>query len=470
VSDVAATIPLEVEASRPKGERGATPTRAPGSIEVYRQDFGRQPAAPKWLQSLREHGLARFEALGFPTTKNEDWHFTSVAPIAEQLFQLAVPAAEPADRRESSRRKADAVSALGVRPADIERFGFGETAWHTLVFLNGVYTPDLSTASGEVVVGSLAHAIDAGNPVVERYLGRIAGFDRHAFTALNTAFVRDGALIEVLPDADVAEPIHLVFVSEGDRVSHPRNLIIAGRHSRATIVESYVSLREGTYFTNAVTEIVVGEGAHLDHYKIQRESENAFHVGTLQAKQEANSQFHSFSFAVGGSLARTNIYTALDGDAATCTLNGLYLTDGTQHIDNQTSIEHIAPNCPSHEVYKGVLDGRSHGVFNGKVYVHPEAQKTDGKQSNNNLLLSPQARVDTKPQLEIFADDVKCTHGATVGRLDDVAMFYLNSRGIGPERARTLLTYAFAADVLESIELPAVKNALEKLVLSRFSA
>ncbi|HET7614232.1 MAG TPA: Fe-S cluster assembly protein SufD [Gemmatimonadaceae bacterium] len=470
MSDVAATIPLEVEASRPKGERAGTTTRAPGSIEVYRQDFGRQPAGPKWLQSLREHGLARFEALGFPTTKNEDWHFTSVAPIAEQLFQLAVPAAEPADRRESSRRKADAVGALGVRPADIERFGFGEAGWHTLVFLNGVYSPDLSTASGEVVVGSLAHAIDAGSPVVERYLGRIASFDRHAFTALNTAFVRDGALIEVLPDADVAEPIHLVFVSEGDRVSHPRNLIVAGRHSRATIVESYVSLREGTYFTNAVTEIVVGEGAHVDHYKVQRESENSFHVGTVQAKQEANSQFHSFSFAVGGSLARTNIYTVLDGDAATCTLNGLYLTDGTQHIDNQTSIEHIAPNCPSHEVYKGVLDGRSHGVFNGKVYVHPEAQKTDGKQSNNNLLLSPQARVDTKPQLEIFADDVKCTHGATVGRLDDVAMFYLNSRGIGPERARTLLTYAFAADVLESIELPAVRDALEKVVLSRFSA
>lgn len=470
MSDVAATIPLEVEASRPKGERAGTTTRAPGSIEVYRQDFGRQPVGPKWLQSLREHGLARFEALGFPTTKNEDWHFTSVAPIAEQLFQLAVPAAEPADRRESSRRKADAVGALGVRPADIERFGFGEAGWHTLVFLNGVYSPDLSTASGEVVVGSLAHAIDAGSPVVERYLGRIASFDRQAFTALNTAFVRDGALIEVLPDADVAEPIHLVFVSEGDRVSHPRNLIVAGRHSRATIVESYVSLREGTYFTNAVTEIVVGEGAHVDHYKVQRESENSFHVGTVQAKQEANSQFHSFSFAVGGSLARTNIYTVLDGDAATCTLNGLYLTDGTQHIDNQTSIEHIAPNCPSHEVYKGVLDGRSHGVFNGKVYVHPEAQKTDGKQSNNNLLLSPQARVDTKPQLEIFADDVKCTHGATVGRLDDVAMFYLNSRGIGPERARTLLTYAFAADVLESIELPAVRDALEKVVLSRFSA
>jgi Fe-S cluster assembly protein SufD len=190
----------------------------------------------------------------------------------------------------------------------------------------------------------------------------------------------------------------------------------------------------------------------------------------VQAREARDSRLHSFSFATGGSLARTNIYTSLDGDAATCTLNGLYLTDGTQHIDNQTSIEHIAPNCPSHEVYKGVLDGRSHGVFNGKVYVHPEAQKTDGKQSNNNLLLSPSARVDTKPQLEIFADDVKCTHGATVGRLDEVAMFYLNSRGIGRDTARTLLTYAFAADVLETIELEPVKRELEKMVLARFSA
>ena len=445
-------------------------TRAPGAIDVYRQDFRDQKPAPKWLQSLREHGFARFEALGFPTTKNEDWHFTSVSPIAEQSFQLASTGGQIDDRRESSRRKADVLGPLGVRPADVDRFGFGEPGWHTLVFVNGMYSPDLSTSSGAVVAGSLAHAIEAGNPIVERYLGRIANFDRHAFTALNTAFVRDGTLIEILPEAQIDQPIHLVFVSDGDCVSHPRNLIVAGRHSRASVVESYVSLRDSTYFTNAVTEIVVGEGAHLDHFKIQRESELAFHVGTVEAKQEANSQFHSFSFAVGGSLARTNIYTALDGDAATCTLNGLYLTDGSQHIDNQTSIEHIAPNCPSHEVYKGVLDGRSHGVFNGKVYVRPEAQKTDGKQSNNNLLLSPQARVDTKPQLEIFADDVKCTHGATVGRLDDVAMFYLNSRGIGSEGARTLLTYAFAADVLESIELAAVRESLEKAVLSRFSA
>jgi len=477
LSEIATAIPTIVDASRPAGNREAATTRAPGAIEVYRQDFERLPATSAWLHKLRQHAIGRFEALGFPTTKNEDWHFTTPAPIAERTFNLAMGKQAPeaasavvADRRESSRRKGEAANSVGARAADISRFGFGEETWHTLVFLNGVFSEDLSSwREGAILAGSLAHAIEAGNPVVERYLGRIAKFDAHAFTALNTAFVEDGALIELQPDAVLERPIHLVFISDGKAVSHPRNLIVAGRHSRGTVIETYVSLRDGAYFTNAVTEIAVGEGARVDHYKLQRESEHAFHVGTVQARQEMNSQLHSFSFAVGGSLARTNIYTSLDGDAATCTLNGLYLADGSQHIDNQTSIEHIAPNCPSHEVYKGVLDGRSHGVFNGKVYVHPEAQKTDGKQSNNNLLLSPHARVDTKPQLEIFADDVKCTHGATVGRLDEIAMFYLNSRGIGPESARILLTYAFAADVLETIELEPLRKELEKMVLVRFA-
>jgi Fe-S cluster assembly protein SufD len=335
-----------------------------------------------------------------------------------------------------------------------------------------VFTEALSAYSGAgdaVRVTDLSTAIRDGGESISRHLGKIAPFENQTFTALNTAFIRDGAVIEIQRDADIDKPIHLVFVTAGEGVCHPRNLIVAGRHSRATVIESYVATRDQSYFTNAVTEIVLEDGARLDHYKIQRESESAFHVGTVQARQDRNSELHSFSFAAGGALARTNIYTSLAGDAATCTLNGLYLTDGTQHIDNQTSIEHIAPNCPSHELYKGVLDGRSHGVFNGKVYVHPEAQKTDGKQSNNNLLLSPTARVDTKPQLEIFADDVKCTHGATVGRLDDVAMFYLNSRGIGAESARMLLTYAFAADVLETIPLEPVKKELERIVLSRFA-
>ncbi len=453
----------------------AVSTRAPGAIEVYREDFALQTPGPAWLQALRKQGMTRFEALGFPTTKNEDWHFTSVAPIAERTFRLATlesaDSAQGDNRRASSRRKDDAVNSLGVKPADLERFSFGEENWHTLVFLNGVFSEGLSSYDGlgtAVRVSSLAQAIAAGTPGVERNLGKIAKFEQHTFTALNTAFIRDGAFIELPADAVIDAPIHLVFISGGETVSHPRNLIVAGLHSRATVVESYVSLKDSAYFTNAVTEIAVGEGARVDHYKLQRESEIAFHVGTVQISEARDSQLHSFSLAVGGALARTNIYTSLVGDAATCTLNGLYLTDGTQHIDNQTSIEHIAPNCPSHEIYKGVLDGRSHGVFNGKVYVHPEAQKTDGKQSNNNLLLSPSARVDTKPQLEIFADDVKCTHGATVGRLDEVAMFYLNSRGIGRETARILLTYAFAADVLETIELEPVKKALEGMVLARF--
>jgi Fe-S cluster assembly protein SufD len=427
-------------------------TRAPGSKEIYREDFDRQASAPAWLQTLRKQGMARFQALGFPTTKNEDWHFTSVAPIAERTFRPA------------------AAGGM-IEKADIDRFNFGESGWHTLVFVNGVFSKDLSSHAplgDKVRVTSLASSIKAGTADIDRHIGKIAAFEQHAFTALNTAFMNDGAFIEIGADAVVEQPIHLLFFSDGEGVSHPRNLIVTARHSRATVIESYVSLGNSAYFTNSVTEISLGEGSHLDHYKLQRESESAFHVGTVQVRQARDSRLHSFSLAVGGSLARTNIYTSLDGDAATCTLNGLYLTDGAQHVDNQTSIEHIAPNCPSHELYKGVLDGRSHGVFNGKVYVHPEAQKTDGKQSNNNLLLSPTARVDTKPQLEIFADDVKCTHGATVGRLDELAMFYLNSRGIGPETARILLTYAFAADVLETIELEPLRVELEKMVLARF--
>ena len=451
------------------GKNGADPvsTRGLSPIASYRADFQRQPGGPEWLQSLRAQGLARFEALGFPTTKNEDWHFTSIAPIAERTFHAAMTS-KPGISSEGS-------TAGMVARADLRRFTFGQPAWHTLVFVNGEFSGDLSSYAGlgdKVRVSSLATAIRSGTGRPERHLGKIAAFENHAFTALNTAFIQDGAFIELRADAVVEQPIHLLFVSEGggEAISHPRNLVVAAENSRASIIESYICIRDNCYFTNAVTEISLGQGARIDHYKIQRESEKAFHVGTTQIRQARDSQLHSFSFAVGGSLARTNIYTSLDGDAATCTLNGLYLTDGVQHIDNQTSIEHIAPNCPSHEVYKGVLDGRSHGVFNGKVYVHPGAQKTDGKQSNNNLLLSPTARVDTKPQLEIFADDVKCTHGATVGRLDEMAMFYLNSRGIGPATARTLLTYAFAADVLETIELEAMKTELERMVLARFAS
>jgi Fe-S cluster assembly protein SufD len=262
-----------------------------------------------------------------------------------------------------------------------------------------------------------------------------------------------------------------LFVSDAHAaktVMYPRNLIVIDRNARARVLESYVALSDAVYFTNAVTEVSVGEGATLEHYKIQREGRRAFHVGTIEATQARDSHYVSFSFATGASLSRTNVYTMLAGEGCGSTLNGLYMLDGEQHCDHQTRIEHAQPNCFSREVYKGVLDGRSHGVFNGKVYVHPVAQKTDGKQTNNTLLLSKEAQVDTKPQLEIFADDVKCTHGATVGRIDENALFYMRSRGVDAATARRLLIYAFAADVLETIEQPEVREGLERFTLERF--
>ncbi len=429
---------------------------------VYLEDFSRFAAdgggsGPPWALPVRRAAMERFEALGFPTPKNEDWHFTSVSPIAEREFRLA-PAGAPA-----------------LSAAEIARFAFGEPDWVRLVFVDGRFVPALSRTAAlppGLRVRDLAGAWRDDGVLLERHLTKVAEYRDAAFTALNTAFMADGALVHIAAETVLDRPVHLLFVSTGelaDRVTHPRNLIVAERHSQATIVESYVALDHAPYFTNAVTEVVLGPGATLTHLKLQQESEQAFHVGTVEVRQERDSHFVSFALGTGGALARTNIYTRLAGEGSGATLNGLYMATGTQHIDHQTRIEHAQPNTFSREVYKGILDGASHGVFNGKVFVRPEAQKTDGKQENNNLLLSEQARVDTKPQLEIFADDVKCTHGATVGRLDELALFYLKSRGIPAENARKLLTYAFAAGVLESIELAPVRQALEEVTLQRFT-
>ncbi len=419
--------------------------------------FAANGGGASWLAPIRRAAIGRFGELGFPTTRNEDWHFTSVAPIAESDFRhFQSPGGE-------------------VDAAQLARFTFGATDWHTIVFVNGRFAPELSALgalpSGVIVTG-MAPALREQHPLLQRHLARIAAFEAQSFTALNTAFMGDGALVHIAADADVARPIHLVFVSDAHAakaVSYPRNLLVLEHHARATILESYVAVGDATYFTNAVTEVSLADGATLQHYKVQRESLRAFHVGTAQVMQARDSHYVSFSFASGGALSRTNIYTRLGGEGSGATLNGLYLVDGAQHCDHQTMIHHAEPNCFSRELYKGVLDGASHAVFNGKVYVDAIAQKTDGKQSNNNLLLSPRAHVDTKPQLEIFADDVKCTHGATVGRIDEQALFYMKTRGIAADRARKLLTYAFAAEVLEQIELPEVRDGLEALVLARFA-
>ncbi len=414
-------------------------------------------AEPAWLRETRREGIERFAALGFPTQRNEDWHFTSVARIAESVFSPLRGASGQLSR-----------SAL-------EPFTFGQSAWPAMVFVNGKYDASLSTpaslAKGIRAV-DLSSAMRSEPELVEPWLGTLSTSEDRSFSALNAAFMSDGAVVHIAPDAESPVPLHLIFVSDANAakgVAHLRNLIVAGRNSKATVIESYVSLGDSGYFTNAVTEVKVDDRATLTHYKIQRESQRAFHVHTIDARQGRDSHYVSFSFATGAALSRTNIYTNLAGAGCGATLNGLYMADDEQHVDHQTNIIHSEPNCFSREIYKGILSGSAHGVFNGKVYVHPIAQKTDGKQTNNNLLLSEGARIDTKPQLEIFADDVRCTHGATVGRLDEMALFYMKSRGVSADKATRLLTYAFAADVLETIEVEAVRDELERATLERFT-
>jgi Fe-S cluster assembly protein SufD len=435
-----------------------SPVVASGAAESFVAAFDRQledSSAPASLQAARRAAFERFAALGYPTTKNEDWHYTSVSPIADEEFVPLVSRSGDVGRDE------------------LAPFTFGATGWHTMVFVNGRFEPSLSDLSAlpkGVTVTDLASAWTASPRSVEQ-IGTITSYENAAFTALNAAFMTDGAVVRVAKDTKVERPIHLLFVTDASAAKgmmHPRNLIVVERHANATVIESYVSLSDAMYFTNAVTEVSVGEGATLRHFKMQREAGRAFHVGTIEATQAKDSHYVSFSFATGAALSRSNIYTTLNGEGCGATLNGLTMHDGEQHSDHQTQIIHAQPNCFSRELYKSVLDDRSHGVFNGKVYVHAIAQKTDGKQTNKTLLLSPSAHVDTKPQLEIFADDVKCTHGATIGQIDEMALFYLKSRGIDNALARRLLTYAFAADVLETIELDEVREGLERMSLERF--
>lgn len=413
--------------------------------------------APAPLTTLRTAGAEAFARLGFPTTRNEDWHYTSVSALAATPFVA------------SSERALGRLDAAALAPYTFD------SAWPLMVFLNGRFAPALSSLDAlpeGVRVMTLAAAAEQEPELLARHLGVAAPAARDGFTALNAAFAGEGTLIHVAKEMVIDVPVHLLHVTDASGagvMSHPRHVLIAERHAKASVIESYVSLADVSYFTNAVVEVSVEDGATLQLLRIQRESPTAFHVGTVEARQGRDSHFMAFTFQTGAALSRSNVFTVLGGEGCGTTLNGLYMLDHAQHGDHQTRVEHVAPHCFSREAYKGLLDDASHGVFNGKVYVHPEAQKTDGKQTNNTLLLSREAQIDTKPQLEIFADDVKCTHGATVGRIDETSLFYLKSRGVGAQLARQLLMYAFAADVLETIENEAVKEALEQLTMVRFT-
>ncbi len=406
------------------------------------------------IHAIRKEALSRFVELGFPTTQNEEWKYTNIAPIARINF--------------SAIHQAD-----NITNKQIEAFSLGKLKCNRLVFVNGRYAAKLSTVVGlpkSAKIGSLAAALKADDAMLNEHLTRYASFTGDAFTALNTAFLQDGAFVSIPDNVIVNEPIHLLFIStrkDTAFVSHPRNLILVGKSSRASIIESYVHTGSGSYFTNAVTEIVAGENSVVEHDRLQNEGDESFHVSAVHVHQNAHSNYTSNSISLGGLLIRNNITVLLDAEGIECTLNGLSLATAQQHIDNHTTIDHAKPHCNSHELYKCILDGKSRGVFNGKIFVRKDAQKTDAKQTNKTLLLSDDATIDTKPQLEIFADDVKCTHGATVGQLDDEQVFYLRSRGMGLELARNILTSAFAGDVLNRIHVEPFREQLENLIQAR---
>ncbi|HET8713563.1 MAG TPA: Fe-S cluster assembly protein SufD [Gemmatimonadales bacterium] len=407
--------------------------------------------APDWLKDIRSGAIARFQSLGFPTMKQEAWRFTSVAPIAEGSFEQATPATRVPTLDE-------------IRPFLLLEAGY------RLVFVDGFFQPSLSTPLFDDVQ-SLAHVVAHRPDLVRPHLGNYAGTQDRPFSALNTAFVHDGAFVHVPAKATLELPVQLLFLASGTRhvVTHPRNLVVVEPEARASIVETYASLGDGPYWTNAVTEIAVGDGARLDHHRVQRESGKAYHVATTQSHQGRDSTLKLHFVAFGGALARHDIGSVMAGPGGTLILNGLYVLGDRQHADHHTTIDHAAPHCESHEYFNGVLDEQSRGVFTGRIIVRPGAQKTDSKQTNNNLLLSTDAHADSQPQLEIYADDVKCTHGSTVGPLDPRALFYLESRGIGADEARRLLTYGFAAEILGRMDVAPLRAQLDAIVRARLA-
>ncbi|GMR24420.1 MAG: Fe-S cluster assembly protein SufD [Acidobacteriota bacterium] len=440
---------------------------------LYRAQFLELRAAqpndePGWLAFVRKNALERFLDKGFPTTREEEWRFTNVAPLAAAAFALSVLPHADAERDAKALKK---------------RFEIGELEGHELVFVNGRVSKALSSleelADG-VVVTSLADALASTalaeklQPILTQATLTQSGTtqsdeDDTPFFDLNEAFLSDGAFIHVPRGVALERPVHLVFLTSSVEpvVTHPRNVIVGEAGSQLRVIESYGGLDGALYWTNAVTQVLAHEGAVIDHYKLQRESASAFHMASLGYVQERSSTVSNHSLSLGGRLARHDIRAELDGEGADVTLNGLYVVKDSQHVDHHTVIDHRVPHCTSRELYKGVLDDASSGVFNGRVIVRADAQKTNSQQSNKNLLLSNDAFVNTNPQLEINADDVKCAHGATIGQLDPEAMFYLRSRGIAHDDARRILTEGFMADVNDRIRLAAVRDTLRRLLFNR---
>ncbi len=409
-----------------------------------------------WLKSIRHDAINKFSELGFPTLKDEDWRFTNLAPIARSSFDIA-------------ENGLDQISSQDLAP-----FQFEDPQITELVFINGHYSERLSKTTNlpdGVIVKSLAEAIETEQGLLQDHLAKYAEFKDEAFTALNTAFMSDGGFVYIPKGTILESSIHFLYISSGGEnpyITNPRNLIVAEDNTQANIVEHYASLSDDVYLSNVVTEIAVGENSTIGHYLIELESKKAFNVSTLRVQQARSSNIRSHSVLLGGSLVRNNVHPVLAGEGCDSLINGLFMSSHRQHMDNYMKVEHASPHCDSRQLYNGVLDGRSRGVFHGRIIVHEDAQKTDAKQTNRNLLLSDNAQIDTKPQLEIYADDVKCTHGATIGQIDENALFYLRSRGIPEEASRDIIMNAFTNETLDSMAVESVKDYCANLVSEWF--
>jgi Fe-S cluster assembly protein SufD len=407
------------------------------------------------LHKIRRDALQHFTRMGFPSTRKEEWRFTDVSPLQKTEFRLA-----------------DEIHIGGVDTALYTPFYLSDPLHSRLVFLNGQYIPELSTihAPEGVQMLSMAYALRNTPELVQKYLTRYASYSEREFTALNTAFLHDGAFLYVPDNVVVEKPVHFLYLTSAEGhtiVTHPRNLVVAGANSRVTVLESYAGADTDIYFTNPVTEVITGENSVVEHYKIQQESLHAYHVAALYVHQQRSSNVNLHSFSFGGAIVRNDVIDVLDGEGSSCVMNGLYLTGGSRLIDNHTIIDHAQPHCNSREVYHGILDDKARGVFSGKIHVRPDAQKTDAIQSNKNLLLSENATVDTKPQLEIYADDVRCTHGGTVGQIDENGVFYLRSRGINEKLAKEMMIHAFAGEIIKNTRDEEIHGLVDNMVLAR---
>jgi Fe-S cluster assembly protein SufD len=406
-----------------------------------------------WLNELRSSAVDRVGALTVPTTRDEEWRFTDISPLTKQSFQPV-------------------RTASSLQAQDIERFHVDEAVTR-LVFVDGVYAPQLSRVAADlgILATNLPAAVATRGAAMERHLGRHAALQDNVFAALNTAFLRDGALIVVPRNASVPGPVHLLFIAtQKEAVSYPRCLLVAESGSKVTVVEDFVTTQDEAYFTNAVSEIVLADHAHVNHIRLQRDGKQAFHIANCAVSLGAASRYQSVSVALGARISRYNLNVLLAAEGAACSIDGLALIGARQLADTHTCIDHAQPHGVSRQLHKCIVGGAAHAVFNGKIKVHPGAQRTDSSQSSRNLLLTSKAHVDTKPQLEIFASDVKCAHGATVGQLDDEEVFYLKSRGLSDVAARNLLTYAFGAEVIDRIPLASLKRRLEQTVLEQTQA